>query len=125
MSTDMTGRKVREPGRAGERYREARERRARESRKRREKFWAARMEAAESPLQAFKVAVDRLSTAVVQRERRAAVAYDRVHRAQPGSRQDLAAKTRLDKTRAATTADLVWLMEQVLEIAANHETTRV
>lgn len=125
MSTDMTGRKVRDPGRAGERYREARERRARESRQRREKFWADRMEAAESPLQAFRVAVDRLSTAVVQRERRAAVAYDRIHRAQPGSRQDRAAKTQLDRTRAAITADLIWLSEQLLETAARHETSRV
>lgn len=125
MSTDMTGRKVRATGSAGERYREARERRARESRERREKFWADRMAAAQTPLQAFRVSVDRLSTAVIQRERRAAVAYDRIHGKQPASRQDRAAKTRLDNARSEITADLMWLSEHMLEIATRHETNRV
>lgn len=125
MSSDMTGRKVREPGRAGERYREARERRARESRERRARHWARRVEAAETPLQAFRVFTDRVSAAVVQEERRAAVAYERARRDQPGSRKERAAKTHLDKTRASITADLIWLSEQMLEIAIRHETTRV
>lgn len=125
MSTDMTGRKVREPGKAGERYREARERRARQSKERQEKHWAERIEKAETPLQVFRVSADRLSSAVVQRERRAAVALDRARRDQPGSRKEQAAQTHLDKERAAITADLVWLSEQVLEIAARHETHRV
>lgn len=125
MSTDMTGRQVREPGKAGERYREARERRARESRARRERFWAARVAAAGTPLAAFRVFADRVSTAVVQRERRDAVAFDRVHASHPGSRLEKAARTRLDKTRADITADLMWLNERMLEIAARHETHRV
>ena len=125
MSTDMTGRQVREPGRAGERYREARERRAHRSRARREAFWARRVTAAETPLAAFRVFADRLSTAVVQRERRAAVAYRRANTERPGSRQATAAKSRLYKTRAEITADLVWLSERMLETAARHETHRV
>jgi hypothetical protein len=125
VSTDMTGRPVRQPGQSGERYREARERRARESRARREKFWARRVAGAQTPLAAFRVFADRLSTAVIQRERRAAVAYDRASTDHPGSRQARAAKTRLDKTRAEITADLVWLSERMLEIATRHETHRV
>jgi hypothetical protein len=121
----MTGRRVREPGRSGERYREARERRARGSRARREEFWARRVATAQTPLAAFRVFADRLSTAVVQRERRAAVAYHRTKAERPGSRQATAAKTRLDKTRAEITADLVWLSERMLETAARHETHRV
>jgi hypothetical protein len=125
MSTDMTGRKVREPGHAGERYREARERRARESVQRSEAFWARRVAEAETPLRAFRVFADRVSTAVIQRERRAAVAYDRAHAGKPGGREEKAARTRLDRARAEITADLVWLSERMLEIASRHETHRV
>jgi hypothetical protein len=125
MSTDMTGRPVRRPGRAGERYREARERRASASRARREAFWARRVAAAETPLAAFRVFADRLSTAVVQRERRAALAYDRAHGERPESRQATAARTRLARTRSEITADLVWLSERMLETAKRHETHRV
>jgi hypothetical protein len=125
MSTDMTGRPVREPGRSAERYREARERRARESRARREAFWARRVAAAETPLAAFRVMADRVSTAVVQRERRAAVACAQASAERPGSRQATAAKTRLDRARGEITADLVWLSERMLEAAARHETHRV
>lgn len=124
MSTDMTGRKVRDPGSAGERYYEARERRSRQRRTQKEKLWADRMAAAQTPLQAFKVAVDRLSTAVVQRERHATVDYDRARRQRPGSRQERTARTQLDRARAEITADLVRLLEQMLQIAARHETNR-
>lgn len=125
MSTDITGREGREPGKSGERYREAHERRARESQARRDRHWAERMEKAQTPLQAFRVAVDRLSTAVVQEDRRALVAYDRASRDQPGGRKEQAAKTHLDRTREGIESDLVWLSEQALEIAARHEITRV
>lgn len=125
MSTDMTGRKVREPGKSGESYRESRERRIRESRERRARHWARRVEEAETPLQAFRVFADRVSAAVIQQERRAVVAYERARRDQPGSKKERAARTHLDKTRASITADLVWLSEQMLEIATRHETTRV
>lgn len=122
---DMTRRKVREPRLSGERYREARERRARDSRARREAFWAGRVAAAQTPLAAFRVFADRVSTAVVQRERRAVVASARASADKPGSRQATAARTRLDRVRAEITADLVWLSQQMLDIAARHETHRV
>jgi hypothetical protein len=121
MSDDMTGRSIREPGRPGERYREARQRRIRASRERREAFWADRIKRARTPLEAFRVMTDRVSTAVVQRERRAAVAADRA-KGKPGGRQ---AENRLEAARREITADLMWLSQQCELIAVRHETHRV
>jgi hypothetical protein len=121
MSSDMTGRKVRQPGRAGERYREARERRIRESRERRQAFWAERIKRARTPLEAFRVMTDRVSTAVIQRERQAAVAADRA-KGKPGATQ---AQARLDAARREISADLMWLAGRCEDIAIRHETHRV
>ncbi|MBO0821324.1 MAG: hypothetical protein J2P26_10800 [Nocardiopsaceae bacterium] len=120
----MTGRPVREPGRRGERYREARERRARGSRARRQAYWAGRIAAAATPLQLFRVVADKLSTAVVQRERRAAVEYDRARQARD-ARQEAAAKAQLDKVRAEIAADLAAVTDTLAALADKHETPRV
>ncbi len=123
-STDMTGRPVREPGRRGERYREARDRRARESRARRETYWAGRIAAATTPLQLFRVVADKLGTAVVQRERRAAVEYDRARQERNG-RQAAAAKARLDAVRREIAADLAAVTDTLVALADKHDTPRV
>ena len=120
----MTGRPVREPGRRGERYREARERRARESRARRDAYWAGQIAAATTPLQLFRVVADKLSTAVIQRERRAAVEYDRARQNQD-ARQAAAAKTRLDAARREIAADLAAVTDTLAALADKHETPRV
>ncbi len=120
----MTGRPVREPGRRGERYREARERRARESRARRDAYWAGRIAAASTPLQLFRVVADKLSTAVIQRERRAAVEYDR-SRQGPDARQAAAARARLDVVRREIAADLAAVTDTLAALADKHETPRV
>jgi len=123
-SADMTGRPVRDPGRRGERYREARERRARESRARRETYWAGRIAAATTPLQLFRVVADKLSTAVIQRERRAAVEYDRARQGQD-TRQEAAAKARLDTVRQEIAVDLAAVTDTLAALADKHETPRV
>jgi len=123
-STDMTGHAVRESGRRGERYREARERRARESRARREAYWAGRIAAATTPLQLFRVVADKLSTAVIQRERRAAVEYDRARRDR-SPRQAAAAKARLDAVRREIAADLAAVTDTLAALADKHDTPRV
>jgi hypothetical protein len=120
----MAGRPVREPGRRGERYREARERRARQSRARREAYWAGRIAAAATPLQLFRVVADKLSTAVIQRERRAVVAYERARQA-CAPHQAMAAKARLDAVRREISADLAAVTDNLAALADKHETTRV
>jgi hypothetical protein len=121
VSTDMTGRKVREPGKAGERYREARERRAQASLQRKRDFWADRIKQAQTPLDVYRVMTNRVHSAVVQRERQAAIAAERAT-GTPDARQ---AAARLDEARRAIAADLLLLAEQMEAIAQRHETHRV
>lgn len=121
----MTGREVRSPGQPGERWRERRERRTQASRERRGAYWSSRISAARTPLQLLRVVTDRLTTAVVQRERRAAVAYEHtltVHH--PRSAQAAAARARLEAVRAEIAADLASVTDAMAALADKHETPR-
>lgn len=121
MTSDMTGRPVRKPGDRGERWREAHQRRARASEEEQEKFWAERFARAETPLQLARVAFDLACTAVVKRERRAAVAWQRAR----GSAGEEAARRRLELVRREITVDLDRLTDELRSLARRHRTSRV